>query len=811
MDDQSRKLARKLRLTGAAMVWERLWPALWPLTGTIALFLVAAMFDVFSWLPGWLHLLVLLGFMAAVVWSVRSAVQEFRWPEAVAAHRRLERNSGLAHRPLETLIDEMSGARDPGTNSLWRAHKDRAWAMIANLRVGAPRAGLAQRDPRGLRVALALLLLIGFAAAGPGWQSRIAGAFTPDFSGTGGPGIALAAWIAPPEYTGIAPIFLTAPSGDATAATAMTAENGPIRVPSGSTFYAQVNGGKTQPTLHLDEAAMAFAVIDSENFQIDRLIESDQNLAQNLAQDLVQELVVIQGRKNLGRWQIQVVADTPPTIGYTEPIAVDEGGAMGIQYLAEDDYGLDRTWLRVRRLDAAGAEATFDLPLAGVNLRSVEEIREFDLTPHPWAGLPVAISLVATDALGQIGASEEIEMLLPQREFQNPVARAVIEQRRDLAADPENRDRVAFALDAIADARAEEIPDTGIYLSLRSSIGRLKFDQSAPAIAEVIDQLWDTALALENGDLGLAERDLRRAQQALQDALERGAADEEIERLMDELQEAVDEYLRALAEQGLQQAEGDPAPPNEGGRQIDREELNRMLAEARELSRLGAREAAQQLLSELQDLLENLRAGTAPREGEGMAGQAMRELGDLMQDQQQLMDETFQQAQRGAFGDETQIPNPGDQQQLRQQLGELMEGLEGAMGEIPGAFGDAEEAMRGAGQALEAGDLDAALAQQTQALEQLRQGAAQLLEQMIGEGGDQPGGENVQRIPQPATDPLGRPLTGMGADTGNRVQVPDEADLQRARDILEELFRRAGERTRPLLELDYIDRLLRRF
>jgi hypothetical protein len=35
--------------------------------------------------------------------------------------------------------------------------------------------------------------------------------------------------------------------------------------------------------------------------------------------------------------------------------------------------------------------------------------------------------------------------------------------------------------------------------------------------------------------------------------------------------------------------------------------------------------------------------------------------------------------------------------------------------------------------------------------------------------------------------------------------------LQRARDILEELFRRAGERTRPLFELDYIDRLLRRF
>ena len=803
MDNQNRTLARKLRLTGAAMVWERLWPALWPLTGTIALFLVAAVFDVYSWVPGWLHLLALVGFGAGIVWSVRSAIHEFRWPEARAAHRRLERSSGLAHRPLETLVDEMSGARDPGTKSLWHAHKDRAWATIAKLRVGAPQAGLARRDPRGLRVALALLLIIGFAAAGPGWQSRVSGAFTPDFSGAGGPGIELAAWIAPPEYTGVAPIFLTAPSGDGATATAMTAEGGPIRVPSGSTFYAQVNGGKSQPALLLDETTMAFGVIDSENFQIDRLLETRQNL--------VQDLAVVQGRKELGHWQIQLVPDIPPVIAFTEPIAIDEGGAMSIQYLAEDDYGLDRTWLRVRRAGADGAEETFDLPLAGVNLRTVEGFREFDLTPHPWAGLPVAIALMATDALGQIGASEEIEMLLPEREFQNPVAKAVIEQRRDLAADPENRDRVAFALDAIADARTEEIPDTGIYLSLRSSIGRLKFDQTEAAIPEVIDQLWDTALALEDGDLGLAERDLRRAQQALQDALERGAPDEEIERLMDELQAAVDDYLRSLAEQGLEQAEGEPAPPNEGGRRIDREELNRMLAEARELSRLGAREAAQQLLAELQDILENLRAGTAPREGEGMAAEAMRELGDLMQGQQQLMDETFQQAQRGAFGDEAQVPAPGEQQQLRQQLGELMEGLEGAMGEIPGALGEAEEAMRGAGQALEGGDLGQALAQQTQALEQLRQGAAQLLEQMIGQAGEQPGGENVQRIPQPITDPLGRPLPGLGADTSNRVQVPDEADLQRARDILEELFRRAGERTRPLFELDYIDRLLRRF
>jgi len=35
--------------------------------------------------------------------------------------------------------------------------------------------------------------------------------------------------------------------------------------------------------------------------------------------------------------------------------------------------------------------------------------------------------------------------------------------------------------------------------------------------------------------------------------------------------------------------------------------------------------------------------------------------------------------------------------------------------------------------------------------------------------------------------------------------------LQKSRQILDELRRRAGERSRPVIELDYIERLLKRF
>ncbi len=60
-------------------------------------------------------------------------------------------------------------------------------------------------------------------------------------------------------------------------------------------------------------------------------------------------------------------------------------------------------------------------------------------------------------------------------------------------------------------------------------------------------------------------------------------------------------------------------------------------------------------------------------------------------------------------------------------------------------------------------------------------------------------------------DPLGRGYLGRGYADDGRTKVPDEADLQRSRDILDELRRRASEFARPPIERDYIRRLLRRF
>jgi len=60
-------------------------------------------------------------------------------------------------------------------------------------------------------------------------------------------------------------------------------------------------------------------------------------------------------------------------------------------------------------------------------------------------------------------------------------------------------------------------------------------------------------------------------------------------------------------------------------------------------------------------------------------------------------------------------------------------------------------------------------------------------------------------------DPLGRPMTNGGDYDQGDVKIPDWSTMQKARAILDELRRRAGERDRPEIELDYIDRLLQRF
>ena len=137
--------------------------------------------------------------------------------------------------------------------------------------------------------------------------------------------------------------------------------------------------------------------------------------------------------------------------------------------------------------------------------------------------------------------------------------------------------------------------DTIVFLGLRLAEERLRLNDDAKSIAEVEQLLWDTALRIEDGRMSLAEREMRRLQQELQDALAKNAPDEEIDRLMSELQQALDRYLQALAE-NLARNPDQAQQPIDPSRIVTSRDLQRMLDRARELAqqrraRPGARAA----------------------------------------------------------------------------------------------------------------------------------------------------------------------------------------------------------------------------
>jgi chromosome segregation ATPase len=343
-------------------------------------------------------------------------------------------------------------------------------------------------------------------------------------------------------------------------------------------------------------------------------------------------------------------------------------------------------------------------------------------------------------------------------------------------------------------------------------------------LREIVDYLWSIALGIEDGDLSLTAQALRDAQEALRQALENGASDEEIARLTQELREAMQRFLQALAEEALRNPQLGNVPPDMDLETLRTQDLDRMLDRIEDLARSGARDAARQLLSELQNMLENLQAGM-PMMGDPQAGEMMQglnELGEMIRRQQQLMDQTHR-ADRGLDPNGESDGMTAEQleqalRQLQQQQGdlqeslqELMEKLEG-MGMAPnGKLGQAGEAMGDASDALGQGRSGRAVGSQGQALDALRQGAQSMAQQLANRGrGNGPGGirggDNF-----PNEDPLGRPQRTTGPDLGTQVKVPDEIDTQRAREILESIRRRLSEPTRPVIERDYLERLLDQF
>jgi uncharacterized protein (TIGR02302 family) len=852
-----KRIAAQARRARLAMVLERATQALWPLWAVLAAFLGLSLLGLPQALPFWPHVALLAVAAAAAGATGWRAWRQFRLPSDAEARHRLD--GGAPDRPVAAIDDVLAGSGgDPATGALWRAHQARMAERAATLRAAAPDLRVSAQDRFALRHAALLALGAGIIAQWGDGGTRLAEALTPAAAAVAGaPAPSLEAWASPPAHTGVPPLYLTE----------RVLDPAPITLPRGTEVTLRVFDSPAVP--RLEGMAAEFSGQGAGTWDVTVTLEADTMLAAR------------SGSADLGGWQFAITPDIAPTIRFTEEPEAARSGALQFAFAVTDDYGVVAARAEVRLDDSAqrrgvAAGTVFEpivfelpLPLRGAAAEATESVVQ-DLVEHPWGGLPVVLTIIAEDGAGQ-ESRDERRIALPQRPFFDPLARAIVEERRSLGWSLGNGPRSHRLLEAVSAHPEDIFRDVTAYMTLRTAIRRLDYalaeDRLAAETPGIVDLLWLAALRIEDGDLSAAEQRLRQLQQELSDAIERGAEPDEIDRLMQELREAMAEFLREMAEEAQRdQAEGrQPQQPADPDQMLTPQDLDDMLAQIEEMLRSGMMEEARQMLQALQQLLENLQMAQPgqPQEGQGGPGdQAMQELQDMIGEQQGLADRSFdalrqgQQQGQGQQGRGQQGQGqPGQGQQGRQgqgqpgqgrgegqgqgqgqpQFGEgpgggpdlgsiardqeaLRQMLEGLRGGLPGqgqsdALDRAERSMGQARDALREGDADGALQNQVEALDALREGAQDLAQQMQQ---GQPGqGEQAGRDGRGGNvrdeDPFGRPRATDGPLDGDSVRVPDASMMKRARELLDEIRRRSGERTRPAEELDYLRRLLDRF
>ncbi|WP_037118219.1 DUF4175 domain-containing protein, partial [Rhodobacter capsulatus] len=572
-------------------------------------------------------------------------------------------------------------------------------------------------------------------------------------------------------------------------------------------------------------------------------------------------------------FRVTLLTDAGPEVALPRLAERRADGKLAQPFQARDDYGVVRGQARVsldlaavdRRYGLAIApeprpDLTFDLPLPITGSRAdfTETLIE-DMSEHPWANLPVKLSLSVEDGLGQTGTSGDQALDLPGRRFFDPRAAALIELRRDLLWSRENAPRTAQLLRAILNRPAGLFPAPQMAEALHAQIERLEGASLTPeARDEVAKVLWDLAKLLEDGGLADALAAMQQAQERLSEAIRNGASKDEIAKLMAELKEATDRYLQMLAERATDQEEGPQFGQKQDSQRITGDQIQQMMAEIQRLMEEGKMAEAQELLDQLARLMENMKVTQGEGgEGDGPGGKAMKDLGQTLREQQKLSDDAFRQMQRSpqpeGIDPGLEQPGPGGPQMQPDAQPQAGEGAQGDPGEslagrqhalrrelerqrglMPRLDGEAArqaeraldgagEAMDGAEQALKEGDLGGALDRQADAIEALREGLRHLGEALAEEGGqgqtgqgaqglerrgDATGGHGERELPR---DPLGR-ATGEGSRIGTDSDLLKGDDIyRRARDLLDEIRRRTAERSRPEPERDYLRRLLDRF
>ncbi len=453
-------LARALRRAWWTILWERLWPALASLAVAVGIFLAVSWAGLWLWLPPMGRAIALFGLVVLIAVAAVPLFR-FRLPSTIDGLRRLDRGSGLAHRPATALADELAtGEKDQVSVALWRAHVEQALRAANALKAGTPRPRLPMFDPVAIRALVVLLVASTFFAASGERVKRITAAF--DWAGVvQAKNFRVDAWVTPPTYTGKPPLILPGiragePHQAALVQTVPTGSVLVIRASGASRLEVVTNGG-------LAEASREGAPTPPAGTEEHRYVITDRGTA--TLRGVLDEDVT---------FTFAAIPDRAPTISLTKDPEPQARGSLQLAYKIEDDYGVIGAQAIFALKQKAGPDGRVPRPLYGapdfplvlpqLRTRNGAGQTTKDLSDHPWAGAEVTLTLTARDEAGNEGSSTPTEFKLPERVFVKPLARALIEQRRNLALDAEAKPRLLAALNALSIA-PEQVHAGAVALS----------------------------------------------------------------------------------------------------------------------------------------------------------------------------------------------------------------------------------------------------------------------------------------------------------------------------------------------------------
>ncbi len=841
--------------------------AFWPFLILVAVFLLLALSGILDASTDKFASLALIIFGASVIILGVLGWARFGPPTRNDAVSLLDRQSEL--RPLATLSDRPARPDSEGV-ALWRAHETRLTDAARRLKIPNLAEDWRTFDPLFLRfvvpAALGVLLLMTYGVAG----ERLKRAFTPDIGSLfGAETIRIEAWITPPSHTGRPPIFLQAdqdavrvPAGSEITVRAQApsaprlvidgvkenSRNRFSQTPEGAFEARGIVTEDSEVTVTWWGERAGWSILASpdrppevEWVETPELTPTDKTeFAWSLSDDYgVDKLELVMSRMDEGgTGEPDTVIVQLPAIS---PKQAESSSSMDLTRHRLAGLELE---VRLRATDGAGQ--------VGYSEPFVFTLPE-KLLLQPLAR---AIQDIRVTILREDGAYSD----LPSNEEALQSGAIFTQATQRIAHAPPGYQRASRMIDAITYEAPRFFEDVSLFFGLRHAEGILLSASSRDEAESTEPLLWSLALRAEYGSAADALRALQAARRALEEALRDGASEAEIQRRLEAFRQAAQNYLAARMAEAL--ANGLEAPMDDtdsaqsgGGSGMGGSDFADMLDALSDLTETGATDQARQLLADITNMLENLQFQQGNGSGEGFPGMpgeeqgdedsdvpqeerelsdTLRELSDLLREQRELNDDTMAE-QRG----EGRQPGnqPGEQPDgepgadsgrdgmsladRQEGLGDLVDELARRRGEGAeegedgaGVGGDLDEetleaierAQRRAADALRDGNSMRAQRNQDEATEQIRdlaQGLAGELDALRRERlGDEYGDQSGE------TDPFGRPMGGVS--DGRDVNIPDEAERQRAKDILDELRRRYGA-TPDEEERNYLERLLDRF